>query len=235
MSLTSHAAVVAVVVVLALANVLNNRLMPAAYVVTSLVTTGVLLGLLRLAGVGWAQAGLDRDTVRRGLTWGLILIIAVAACYLACALLPGTRDLLLDRRVADAGPGRIVFEVLVRVPLGTVLLEEVAFRGVLYALVRSEYGVVGATVVSSGLFGLWHVLPAADISTVNPLMTRIFGPGPLGAMLATTAAVIVLGLAGWILCELQGRSGSLLAPAALHWATNGLGYIAAYLVVRAAD
>jgi uncharacterized protein len=36
MSLTSHAAVAAVVVVLALANVLNNRLMPSAYVLTSL-------------------------------------------------------------------------------------------------------------------------------------------------------------------------------------------------------
>jgi membrane protease YdiL (CAAX protease family) len=234
MSVTSHAAVVAAVVVLALANVLNNRLMPAAYVLTSLVTTCVLLVLLRTAGVGWAQAGLDRDTVRRGLVWGLILILVVAACYLACALLPGARDLFLDRRVETAGPGRIVFEVLVRVPLGTVLLEEVAFRGVLYALVRSEYGVVGATVVSSGLFGLWHILPAAHIGTVNPLMARIFGAGPRGAALATTAAVVTLALAGWILCEVQRRSGGLLAPAALHWATNGFGYVTAYLVLRAA-
>jgi uncharacterized protein len=232
MPVASHVAVVAVVVVLALANVLNNRLMPSAYVLTSIVTTAVLLFLLRSAGVGWACAGLGRDAVRRGLTWGLLLIIAVAVCYLVCALIPATQDLFLDRRVGGAGPGRLAFEVLVRIPLGTVLLEEVAFRGALYALVRSEHGVVWATVVSSGLFGLWHVLPASGISTVNPLFTRIFGTGPLGAMIAVTVAVVAMALAGAVLCELQRRSGSLLAPAALHWAANGFGFLTAYLITN---
>ncbi|SEF87290.1 CAAX protease self-immunity [Thermomonospora echinospora] len=232
MPVASHVALAAVVVVLTLANVLNNRLMPSAYVLTSIVTTVVLLFLLRSAGVGWACAGLGRDSVRRGLTWGLLLIVAVAACYLMGALLPVTRDLFLDRRVENAGPGRLAFEVLVRIPVGTVLLEEVAFRGVLYALVRSEHGAVWATVVSSGLFGLWHVLPASGVNTVNPLFTRIFGVGSLGTVIAVTAAVVAMALAGVILCELQRRSGSLLAPAALHWATNGLGFVTAYLVVN---
>lgn len=36
--------------------------------------------------------------------------------------------------------------------------------------------------------------------------------------------------AGAVLCELRRRSGSLLAPMALHWATNALGYLAGYLI-----
>jgi membrane protease YdiL (CAAX protease family) len=32
-------------------------------------------------------------------------------------------------------------------------------------------------------------------------------------------------VAGVVLCELRRRSGSLLAPLGLHWATNGLGYV----------
>ncbi|MBA9005823.1 CPBP family intramembrane glutamic endopeptidase [Thermomonospora cellulosilytica] len=232
MPVASHVAVAAVVIVLTLVNVLNNRLLPAAYVLTSIVATAVLLVLLRSAGVGWDQAGLGRDAVRRGVTWGLLLVVVVAVCYLVCALLPATRDLFLDRRVGSADPGRLAFEVLVRIPVGTVLLEEVAFRGVLYALVRSEHGVAWATVVSSGLFGLWHVVPASGISTVNPFFTRIFGAGPLGAVIATAVAVAAMALAGAVLCELQRRSGSLLAPAALHWAANGLGFITAYLVIN---
>jgi uncharacterized protein len=31
--------------------------------------------------------------------------------------------------------------------------------------------------------------------------------------------------AGVLLCELRRRSGSLLAPAGLHWAVNGLGVL----------
>ncbi|GAA2446865.1 type II CAAX endopeptidase family protein [Actinomadura vinacea] len=233
MSPTPQTAVVAVVAVLALANVLNNRLAPSAYVMTSLVTAGVLLVLLRAGGVGWGEAGLGREAVPRGVAWGLVLVLAVAACYLALALLPATRDLFLDRRVGEAGTGRMAFEVFVRIPLGTVLLEELAFRGVLYALVKVEHGVVWATFVSSVLFGLWHVLPSAGISTVNPSFTRLFGTGSLGALVAVAVTVLVMTLAGAFLCELQRRSGSLIAPAALHWATNGLGFVAAYCVINA--
>ena len=39
------------------------------------------------------------------------------------------------------------------------------------------------------------------------------------------AAVGFTALAGLLLCELRRRSGSLLAAAALHWATNGLGVL----------
>jgi membrane protease YdiL (CAAX protease family) len=40
-------------------------------------------------------------------------------------------------------------------------------------------------------------------------------------------AVAFTALAGLLLCELRRRSGSLLAAAALHWATNGLGLLLA--------
>ncbi|MFC5748852.1 CPBP family intramembrane glutamic endopeptidase [Actinomadura rugatobispora] len=231
MSLSPHAALAAAVAVLVAANVLNNRLAPSAYVLTSVVTTGVLLALFASAGVGWSQAGLGRDAARRGLVWDLVLVAAVAACYLVLALLPATRELFLDRRVGDAGQGRLVFEVFVRIPLGTVLLEEVAFRGVLYGLVRAEHGVVWATAVSSVLFGLWHVLPSSGISTVNPHFERIFGTGAAGAAVAVAVTVVAMTLAGALLCEVQRRSGSLIAPAALHWAVNGLGFATAYAVI----
>ena len=53
---------------------------------------------------------------------------------------------------------------LVTIPLGTVVFEEVAFRSVLWGMLEHERGAAVATVVSSALFGLWHVLPALDVA-----------------------------------------------------------------------
>jgi membrane protease YdiL (CAAX protease family) len=47
----------------------------------------------------------------------------------------------------------------------------------------------------------------------------------------TAAAVAASALAGVVLCWLRLRAGSLLAPAMLHAATNGLAYAAAWLVL----
>src|SRR5439155_2853915 len=121
------------------------------------------------------------------------------------------------------------YQALVRIPLGTVVLEEVAFRGVLYGLLLHPAGVVWATAVSSALFGLWHILPSGDLPDLNPAAGRAFRRRRL---LVVPAAVVVTALAGVVFCEVRRRSGSLLAPAALHWAINAVGYVTAFLVIR---
>jgi uncharacterized protein len=42
--------------------------------------------------------------------------------------------------------------------------------------------------------------------------------------------VLFTALSGVVFCELRRRSGSILAPAALHWATNGLSVLASAAV-----
>lgn len=49
--------------------------------------------------------------------------------------------------------------------------------------------------------------------------------GAVGTVVAVTAATTGAALAGVVLCELRRRSGSLLAPFALHWALNALGVL----------
>jgi membrane protease YdiL (CAAX protease family) len=217
------------VAILVLANVLNNRRAPRWYLVTSLGATAALLALYRLARAPWADAGLGPRAVGRGALWGLVLVALVALACLAGALLPATRAVFRDRRVGGAGPAELAYQVLVRIPLGTVLLEETAFRGVLYGLLRHGYASPWATAVSSILFGLWHVLPAAGLARLNPVAGKAF---ERRRALLTPVSVLATGLAGVVLCEAQRRTGSLLTPVALHWATNGLGYLTAFLVMR---
>jgi uncharacterized protein len=228
MPLMPHLMLPPVIAVLLVANVLNNRVAPWAYVCTCLVTTGILLLLLRSAhpnwDATWAAAGLGANTLRRGLVWGLAPAAVVAVGYLLLTLHPATREFLLDRRAGVGDWQTIAYQALVRVPLGTVLLEEVAFRGVLYGLVRTEHGAV-----SSLLFGLWHILPSLHLGDANPAIGQRFGD----AAHVTVAAVVTAVGGGVLLCELRRISDSLLAPAALHWATNGLGYLVVSLVIQA--
>ena len=51
-----------------------------------------------------------------------------------------------------------------------------------------------------------------------------------GQAISVLGTVLFTSLAGVVFCELRRRSGSLLAPAGLHWAVNGLAVLAAAAV-----
>lgn len=229
-ALGTGAAILITVAVLAVANLVDNRWAPAWGLATAPVVAALLLGVSRWSGGTWEQVGLGRGSFGRGAYWALALIGIVAAVYLVGALLPTTRQLFADRRLSGLSGLQVADRMLLRVPIGVVLLEETAFRGVLFALLLRRYGRVRAAVFSSVLFGLWHVLPSLHLNTEKPAFTRLFGSGELSASMVDVGAVLFTAAAGVVLCELRWRSRSLLAPMGLHWATNALGYLAAYLL-----
>jgi len=224
--LSQPVALAVVLAVLAAANLLNNHLAVPAYVATSLAAAAILLLVHRRAGGTWQEAGLGRATLSRGARWATVLVAAVALCYLIAALVPATRTLFLDARIQPAGSAAITYQVLIRIPLGTVLLEEIGFRSVLYSLIQRTHGVARATAISCLLFALWHVLPALHLLAANPSLTLSVSATAVLTALALAGAA----LAGFVLCELRRRSDSLLAPAGLHWATNALGYLTATMI-----
>lgn len=220
-----------VLAVLVGANLLNNWLAPGAYVLTCVAAAAALLLIARWDGLTRADLGLGAAGLYRGLRWASVLVGAVLAVLLIGLALPVTREAFHDERAAGLTVGQLLWRVLIRVPFGTVLLEEIAFRGVLWAMVRRRRGTAWATAVSSLLFGLWHVLPSRGLSRSNAAAAAL-GTGPAGTTLSVAAAVAATTVAGIVLCELRRRSGSLVAPAALHWALNGFGYLLAWAVPR---
>jgi membrane protease YdiL (CAAX protease family) len=146
----------------------------------------------------------------------------VAAGYATALAVPVLRPLLADGRVADLGGGELAGQALLRIPLGTVLWEEVAFRGVLLAALARLLPRAGATGVSAAVFGLWHVRP-----TLGALAANDLAGGPLARTGAVLLACLATAAAGVLFAELRERSGSLLAPALLHLATNTLGLLTA--------
>lgn len=232
----SASATAAVLGVLAAANVLNNRVARRCAPITSTVATGALLALARREGLTWRELGFDR--ARRGAIAGGALAGGVAVAYAIGIAHPRTRPLFLDERALALSRRRVLEEALVQVPFGTVLLEEVGFRGVLPAVLGRRLPPRTAVAASAALFGLWHVLPALDMARANPALGRLASgestrkPG-VSAETARLVAGTVLSTAaaGIFFHELRRRAG-LLAPSLLHLATNSLGYAAARVARR---
>jgi uncharacterized protein len=217
-----------VIVILAAVNVIDIRV-PHATLVAGPVCAAGLPAIGRLAGLSWADMGLGPGTWRPGLKWAGTEIGATAVVLAAGAALPLTRNAFRDSRY-HLDLGHALLTSLVLIPVGTVLLEEVAFRGVLWGLLRRAYGTVTATVVSSLLFGLWHALPSLGLASDNRAITATVGTGRSGQVITVLGTMAFTAGAGVVFCELRRRSGSVLAPAGLHWAVNGLAVLASAAV-----
>ncbi len=207
---------------LVVANVAANQVAPGWGPVVVLALVGVLAAIAKMAGLTVDDLGLARRTWGRGLRWGAAAAGVVAAGYLVALAIPAVRDAVTPAE--DGSWGDVLLQSLIVIPLGTVLGEEFAFRGVLWSLLRRVRGQGFATLVSSALFALWHVLPALGGSDANDVVTDTIGGGS-GDALLVAVTIVFTGLAGILLCELRVRSGSLLAPILLHWAVNGFGVL----------
>jgi membrane protease YdiL (CAAX protease family) len=160
-----------------------------------------------------------------------VLFVLTAGVLLLGLTMPVFREMFHDRRV-EAGVGTWLYQVVVRIPLGTALLEEVAFRAVLPALFVLRLGALRGYAAASVCFGLWHVLPALGLNEVNPVMTRWLGTGAGGVAVAVLFAVAGTTVAGLWWCWVRHRSGSVLATVLGHTASNSVAYTIAFLVNR---
>jgi uncharacterized protein len=220
--------VVVTIVILAVVNVVDVRV-PHASLAVGPACAAVLLALARLAGLSWAELGLGPGTWRRGMTWAAAVIGIAALVLAAGAALPLTRAAFRDSRY-HLGWADALLTAFVLIPVGTVLLEEVAFRGVLWGLFRRLGGTVLATAASSVLFGLWHILPSLNLATDNEAIGNTLGSGKSAQVTAVLGTVLFTTASGVVFCELRRRSGSILASAGLHWAVNGLSVLASAAV-----
>ena len=130
---------------------------------------------------------------------------------------PGLHRVYADERVTSLPPGRRSVHLAVMVPLGTVLPEEVLFRGVLQRQWEEKTGRWWGGVLGSALvFGLWHTGPS--IAALRRLEEP---PARLAAAAAKTVAATAL--AGIGFGALRVLSGGLAAPIGAHLGINLVG------------
>ena len=231
------AALGAVIAILAFSNVMANAVLPDwLYVPWNLAVAAILVTIaVHFDGQRFATMGLARDRIRSGLRLGVPISLVVAALYLIGVSIPATRELFMDER-SDIPFWQMAYKVLIEIPLGTVLLEEVAFRGILPAMLRKRLRPAPRTGlladgIAAALFGLWHILPSLSLGTSNDNIAENVDPvviqvsGVVVSVVAT--ATVAMGLS-WM----RNRSDSVVAPATLHATNNSAASLAAWIAQR---
>jgi membrane protease YdiL (CAAX protease family) len=220
--------VAVVVVVLAATNLIAHFTTPWAGIVTVPAAAIGLVAWLRFNGLGWAELGLGREHWKSGAVYAFSAVGLVVAVISVGVLLPLTRPMFMNNHYATIS-GALLASMII-IPLQTVIPEELAFRGVLHGALSRAWGFRGVTLAGSLLFGLWHIATSLGLTSSNVGLTRVFGGGVFGMLAGVSLAVVATAAAGFVFSWLRQRSGSLLAPIALHWSLNGVGALAAALV-----
>jgi len=186
----------------------------------------VLVLIAYKSGLTLGNLGLRRSMIGRGLLWGggasLIVVIGLSFAYLI------DPNLFRDSRYHLSLSRAFIYALLI-VPLHTVFVEELAFRGVLWAGTRKWKNVVWASLVSSLLFGLWHIVPSLNLNTTSGAAISGVSNGSADRLVPIVISVVATFVFGLVLCELRRRSHSLLAPIIAHWAVNGSAVLLAFL------
>jgi len=209
-----------VVVALAVINVTDHLFHPPWWV-RALEGLG-LVAAARLDGLSWSQLGLGRESLGRGCRWALGVIAVVAGVYVVGVLQPRFRPAFQDVRY-DLPLPEALRTAFVIIPLGTVLMEELAFRSVLWGALSRHCRDWQVLVTTSVLFGFWHILPSLNIGGTNRGVSEAVGGA--GPVLVVLGAVALTTVGGFFFGELRRRTGSVVASMGAHWATNALGVL----------
>lgn len=109
-----------------------------------------------------------------------------------------------------------------------VVMEEGVFRGLFLKIAEKRYSFLGAMVLSSVLFGLWHI--------AAPLRSFLDGDMKLfPACMAMLSLAVMSGLMGAKLCMLTKICGNLWLPMADHFFNNTIVNILHISAIQGAD
>jgi membrane protease YdiL (CAAX protease family) len=151
----------------------------------------------------WRRGTIDRTTV----LWMALFTLASAIALVAWRY-GAHADLARYRRFVPSGlPSWMLFAGVVPYAMFNAFFEELLCRGVIWQACEEAYGVLGALVLTSLLFGLWHY--------------RGFPSGMLGVALATGYGLMM----GFVRIRTKGLWGP--------WAAHVLADVVIYVLVVA--
>jgi len=195
---------------------------------------GILVAVLALiawsSGATLADVGLRPRDMPAGLAYGAGACAVVLLVLVVAAVIPAANGFLHDSRAQISG-GRLLYELGVPIVLFTAIPEEFAFRGVLLGSALRMWGPWRASLVTSVLFGLWHIAPTLGTMSDNHEFKGA-AASIAGQVLLVLGAIAVTFVAGLIFCWLRLRSKSLIAPIMAHAATNGLALAVAWFAIH---
>lgn len=170
------------------------------------------------------QMGLGLRHILPGIFVAVIASVVITAATLCISAIPFLRHYFLGDDLAHASGKLIAFEAAIRIPLGTALIEEILFRGVLLGLLLTHYDAFIAIIISSVIFGLWHIFPTINTLESNDGVAAVMHnkKRKTGSVVGT---VVVTFAAGLIFSWLRIIANSIIAPWLVHWSINASGVV----------
>ena len=188
------------------------------FVIAGAALVAVSFFAARVLGLDAAALGLRPAGALRG-----ALVGAFAGAFVAtgaAAIMRGVVPALIGQPVIYEPLSRVAAGDLSRhvaffLPFGTVIPEEIAFRGTLLGGLLARYGVRSAVLASAIAFALWHgtVTFFTVMNTTMPVVLIV--PAIAGAF-------VILFVGGLTMAGLRVTTGSLATTVAAHWAFNAV-------------
>jgi len=188
------------------------------FVIAGAALVAVSFFAARVLGLDAAALGLRPAGTLRG-----ALVGAFAGAFVAtgaAAIMRGVVPALIGQPVIYEPLSRVAAGDLSRhvaffLPFGTVIPEEIAFRGTLLGGLLARYGVRSAVLASAIAFALWHGT-VTFFTVMNTTMPVVL------VVPAIAGAFVVLFVGGVIMAGLRVTTGSLATTVAAHWAFNAV-------------
>lgn len=179
------------------------------------VSFGGLFAVYKIADLSLNDIGLSRSRLGSGFKYAIVAIAIIAVVFFLIYLI--NQNIFRDSRY-DQSLSVALKSALFIVPIQTVLFEEIAFRGIMPSLIKNLGGRLLITVlVSALLFGLWHIATAPK--------GELLGKQHVSNLLVILLIFLATSFGGSVLYLLRYKSGSLVAPIAVHWFVNGMAIV----------
>lgn len=200
-----------------------------SHIILNILFSGIAVVIGVLSGLSLDAMGLAPSQLVVGGIYAAGIILGIFVVTFIASRLPFIGNFFANEAFATASKKRLWYEAGFRVPLGTALIEEVIFRGLLLGLLLQSNSVTTALLVSSVVFGLWHIFPTVNQLEANQTAKDMVAGKRGRKYLSIVVVVLSTSLAGFCFGLLRIWSGSLLTPWLVHWAINAGGIVSSAL------
>lgn len=199
----------------------------------------VLMLVMRYLSLRWSEIGIVGNSAGRNILYGLLLGLATFVIAYGTEFFvqisngnSPTLQIYVTSYAIDGNygmrTGLMFFAFCIVGNIINVVMEEGIFRGLFIKLAETKYSFVKAVVLSSVLFGVWHI--------AAPMRNLLDGEmGATAAIMSAVMLVLTTGIAGIKFCLLTKITGSLWLPMADHFLNNTIINILHLVTISGAD